>query len=334
MGRVVHVGGRPCHLGGRRAPKVPHRLEMHASRYGLNLGAWPVTPSSTSYGQAPAAQAVLSDILGNDQLGCCTEANSYHLQALRQAAAGLPVFHPTLEQVIATYSRDGGYVPGQPNTDQGCDETVVLANAQNQGITNGSGVDKIAGYLLVDPTNRPLVRAACTAFVGGSICMSLPDAWVTPMPGGPGWTWDVPTGGWKPDPNNGHCYTLLDQSDTALTCGSWAMPFTLTYDALAAGASDAGGGALYFLVDNDILMAASQRAPDGLDWATLIADFNDAGGNLVAPGAPAPTPTGAVTLAMAQSWVAAGIQAAAALETQAQAIAAANAGLAQFWTKP
>lgn len=270
-GRIVPGPNGHVHVGGRLVPKRPHALKLHS--YNVNLAAWPATPASTSYGQTAAAQPVLTDILGNDQLGDCTEANSYHLQALRQAAAGGPVFHPTLDQVIATYSRDGGYVVGQPETDQGCDEVTVLTNAKNLGITNDVTVDKLAGFVQVDASNRDLVRAAVTMFVGASVCMSLPDAWVSPMPSAPGWTWDVPAGGFVPDPSNGHCFTLGDQSDAALQCWSWGMPFTLTYDALAAGGNDGAGGALYVLVDSEILAAASQTAPDGLDWATLIKDF-------------------------------------------------------------
>jgi len=274
MGRIItRPDGRGFHIGGRLVPKARHRFSLHDPKYGLNLQNWPATPASTSYGQAAAAQPVLTDILGNDTLGDCTEANSYHLQALRQAAAGSPVFHPSLDQVIATYSRDGGYIVGQPNTDQGCDEVTVLTNATNLGISSANGVDKLAAFMLVDATNRDLVRAVVSACVGAAICMGLPDAWVTPFPSAPGWTWDVPSGGFVSDPSNGHCFTLGDQSDAALQCWSWGMPFTLTYDALAAGAVEANGGDLYLLVDQDILNAVSQAAPDGLDWALLQSDI-------------------------------------------------------------
>ena len=283
MGRVVVApDGGSLHVGGRVRPAKPHRLMLHAPKYGLNLSAWPATPSQTSYGQNPAAQACLTDVLGNDKLGCCTEANSYHLQALRQAAAGRPVFHPLVGHVIATYSRDGNYDPNDPSTDQGCDENVVLANAQQLGITNGDGVDCIAGYVGVDASNRDLVRACCTMFVGGAICAELPDSWLNSA--APGSTWDFPKDGFNP--SNGHCFTLGDQGDATLAIWSWGRPLILTYDGLAACASGANGGAIYFLVDAEILAAASDAAPDALDWSAVQADFKSLQGPdpIVPPG--------------------------------------------------
>lgn len=275
MGRIItRKDGSKFHVGGRLQPKVSHGIKLHDPKYGLNLASWPATPSSTSYGAIASAQPVLTDVLGNDQLGDCTEADNYHRQALRQAASGGTVFHPTLAQVIATYSRDGGYVPGDPSTDQGCDELTVLRNAKRLGITNGSAADKITGYVVIDPTNVALVRKCVSAFVGASICMGLPDVWIDPFPAAPGWTWDVPSGGFVPNPQNGHCFTLADQDETALECWSWAMRFTLTYDALAAGASDNNGGGLYVILDQEILDRVSQAAPDGLDWACLQKDFD------------------------------------------------------------
>jgi hypothetical protein len=107
--------------------------------------------------------------------------------------------------------------------------------------------------------------------------MGLPDPWVNPFPSAPGWTWDVPSGGFVADPSNGHCFTLGDQTDAMLLGWSWGMPFNLTYDALAAGAVASSGGAFYILVDQDMLNAASQAAPDGLDWALLQSDLDALG---------------------------------------------------------
>jgi hypothetical protein len=274
MGRIItRDDGRKFHIGGRHQPKTPHKMRLHDPKYGLNLSQWPDAPSSTSFGTLPAAQPVLTDILGNDTYGDCTEANSYHLQALRQAASRRTVFHPTLAQVLATYSRDGGFVMGDASTDNGCDEVTVMQNAMNLGITNGDGIDKIAAFIAIDATNRELVRKCISMFVGATVCMAITDAWLAPFPSSPNWTWDVPSGGYVPDPNNGHCFTLADQNDKALQGWSWAMPFTLTYDALAAGAVAATGGAIYIEADQEILDQASQAAPDGLDWACLQADL-------------------------------------------------------------
>jgi hypothetical protein len=274
VGRVVTAGdGGSLHVGGRVRPAKPHGLMLHAPKYGLDLRQWPTTPASTSYGQAPAVQAVLDDALGNDHMGVCTIADGFKRQALRQSSAGSPVYHPPIEQVIATYARDSGYT-GDPSTDRGCDEVVVLSHARDIGIVcSDSGVvDRIVGYMVVDPANRDLVRACASMFVGAAICAELPEQWL--YSAAPGATWDVPAGGYKPAPENGHCYTLLDQDEQGLTITTWGRRMRQTYDALAACASSSNGGGLYVALDAQILNAAAQAAPDGLDWEALIADFN------------------------------------------------------------
>lgn len=289
MGHIITgPNGRKLHIGGRKAPRVQHHLKLHAPEYGLNLSSWP-TPTEIDYGVAPSAQACLFDVLGNDKRGCCTEADAFHGQALRQAAGGRPVFHPSVDQVLGVYSRDGGFDPARPDqTDNGCDETVVLSNEQSEGIISSDGGDVacIQGYVLVDACNRDLVRAAVSAFVGASVCMAIPDGLLNPFPSSPGWVWDVPTGGWVPDPNNGHCWTISGQTDRDVPMWSWAMSARLTYDALAAGAVASSGGALYIRLDAQILDAASQKAPDGLDWDALRADLSAIAPSIIIPPGP------------------------------------------------
>lgn len=265
-GRVVN--GR--HVGGRT---LPERHGLKLAHYNLNLSAFPKTPSETHFSEAPAAQACLTDILGNDLYGCCTEADQYHRQALRQAAAGAPVYHPPVGVVLATYSRDGGYVPGDPSTDQGCDETVVLGNAAKLGFTNGAGVYRTSGFVLV-PAKRDIVRATLSAFVGLAACAQLPDAYVQDT-NGPGYVWKKAG---PPNPKNGHCYTLTDQSDAELRMGTWGLPGRYDYEACEYYNAEEQGGSLYAELDEDLLVAAIKRAPDGLDWKQLVTDFQALGG--------------------------------------------------------
>jgi len=284
MSRVVtHANGRKIHVGGRRIPKVAHPILLHAKKYGLDLSKWPITPSSTSWGSAPAAQACLTDILGNDQYGDCTEADQYHRQAIRQAAAGSAVYHPAVGVVLATYSRDSGFDPNNPTaTDNGCDETVVLGNDVSQGITNESGLAKAAGFIALDGSNIALIKAVVAACPGGTpICASLASSWIQQAQA-PGFTWDVPSDGFNPQ--DGHCFTLGDFGNRprAFNIWTWAMPAFITEDAFVAATNESNGGAVYWVVDQEILNAVSQQAPDGLDWAQLIADFQDAGGSVVA----------------------------------------------------
>jgi len=288
MGRIHVVNNRKLHVGGRLIPQFAHGLHLHSPRYRLNLAKWPTPPASTSWGDAPAAQAVLTNILGNDQLGDCTEADQYHRQAIRQAAAGSSVYPVTLQDVIATYSRDGGYNPNVPSTDQGCDETVVLQNAITSGIVSGSGPAMSAGYIAIDGTNIDMITKVISVFPGGTpICGCLPQSWIDAVTG-PGFVWPLPTDAFVP--TNGHCWTLSDYDTMRARVWTWGIPGYMTWDAIAAVTSVANGGALYLEVNSEILNAASQLAPDGLDWSTLIDDFDSLGGTVAPPPAPAPAP--------------------------------------------
>jgi hypothetical protein len=293
VGRIVSIGDQAVHIGGRLTPKSALAINLSHPRFGLNLGilAKLTGRSAVDYATLAAAQSVLQDILGNDKFGNCTEADQYHQQAMRQAAAGIPVFHPTLSQVLATYSRDSGFVMGQPSTDVGCDENTVLQNAQSYGISNGPGatdVDKILGYAAVDSSNVQLWQFCIDAFVGGSFCAQLAQQCVSPMPSGPGWTWDVPQGGYVPVPQDGHCMTISGYDSVAkmVKAQSWAMPFEATYAFLEAAAAEENGGSLFFRLDQEIINKITQQAPDLLDWTAVVNAFNALPSGVMQPVGP------------------------------------------------
>ena len=188
-----------------------------------------------------------------------------------------------------------GFDPANPTaTDNGCDETVVLGNDVSQGITNGSGVAKAAGFIQIDGTNQDVIRAVIAAFPGGTnVCAALAQSWID-QASAPGFTWDVPPDGFNPQ--DGHCFMLSDFDPQSALIWTWGMPARITWAALAACTSTANGGALYLVCDQEVLNAASQRAPDGLDWATLISDFNSLGGTVPAPAPAPPDPPIVTTL--------------------------------------
>jgi len=112
---------------------------------------------------------------------------------------------------------------------------------------------------------------------------------------------------------------------------TWGLIGTLTWAAIAELCTEAGGGEVYTLLSPDEVAKGQTKAPNGIDWASMIADFDALGGNVPVPTPPAPvpptptpptpvpptpippTPVTTVTLAQAQAW--------------------ANAGLATNWPK-
>jgi hypothetical protein len=292
-GRIEVIGGRSVHLGGRKVPRVRHTIWLDHPKYGLNLGVLAKLTSVPfiDYGTNPACAAVLRDILGNDAQGDCTEADQYHRQAMRQAAAGGAVYHPTLSQVLATYSRDSGYIIGQPATDVGCDENTVLSNAQFYGISCGpaaTDVNKIQAYALVGTSNTALTEFCLSEFVGGSFCTGLPDYCVSPMPSGPGWLWQIQGGSFQADPRNGHCMSIggYDRANKIIKGQSWGMPFEMSYDFFIAGSDASNNGSFMISLDQDMINAMTGKAPDLLDWQAVLTDYSKLPSGVMTPPGP------------------------------------------------
>jgi hypothetical protein len=255
---------------GRKRPSVRHRLRLE--NYSLDLRALPVPPETTDYEKQAAA--ALSQLYDNDTLGDCVIAGGYHLLGVRTGNSTGTPFVAADAQIVGDYTAIGGYQPGIPSTDQGCDETVALNYWSQHGYANG---DKLAGFVTVDATNVQLVKAASFLFEGLFLGVELPDAWVANEPSSSGFTWDVAG---DPDPSNGHCVVGVDYSDAGLLISTWGMTGTMTFEALAKYAVPSANGELYALISQDAIEAGKQIAPNGLDWAMLEADFKTMGGTL------------------------------------------------------
>lgn len=295
-----HLSGRTIRFG-RRAPD-PNAAKLRFETYATAL---PTPPASVDY--SPKAMSALSLIYLNDQLGDCVIAGGYHFEGLATANAGAPVYIATDGQITADYTAIGGYIPGNPSTDQGCDEITALNYWQNKGFANNT---KLAGWLALNATSQLQVQQSLWLFESAFFGISLPDAWVNPFPSGNGFVWNDGT----PDPENGHCVIGTGYNTSGIQIATWGMIGTLTWQAVHHLATAGAGGALYALLTPDVISKAQAKAPSGFDWATLIADFNALGGHIPAPApvtppAPSPSPTPVVkthTLAEAQAILAAG----------------------------
>ena len=328
--KTVHTPhlGRDVKLGGRKARRVwgPH---LQLGKY--LRAAMPDTPASCDY--TAQAMASLSNVYDNDTLGCCVIAGLNHVMGVEtgNADGGQPVV-VTNDQIVKEYGAIGGYVPGDAATDQGCDEKTAFDYYSQQGWSNGT---KAAGYLAVDATNRAEVQAAIYLFENVIYGVSLPDGWVNPFPGGNGFTWDVAG---APDPQNGHCFVAAGYDATGTKICTWGLLGTLTWAANAAYAVDsAQGGMLWVILSPDEISKAQSKAPNGVDWSSLVSDFDAIGGNIQPTPpvpAPSPAPNGSVSLAQAQSWASGGLSAGFPLLTRGQAVSVVNAALAKNWPGP
>ena len=276
--KTVHhpASGKTFKLGRKRpVARCPRfALKNYLTR------SMPPPPATCDYTQ-PAA-AALAEMYDNDTLGDCVIAGMAHVVGVLTANAGAKPFLYTNKQIIGLYSAIGGYVPGDPSTDQGCDEQTALNYWENNGAlppktTSPTGSHKIAGWMTVDSTNLQEVQTALWLFENLYFGLELPDAWVNPAPQASGFTWDVAG---APDPNNGHCVVGVGYTAAGVVIDTWGMTGLMTNAAVAQYPNQGSGGELYTVVSMDAIGKANQKAPNGFDWSQLIADFDSMGGSV------------------------------------------------------
>lgn len=240
----------------------------------INFSVIPAAPTTCSY--ASAAMASLSQIFLNDQLGDCVIAMLAHLiGVLTGNGTGTP-FVFTADQIISLYGAIGGYVPGNPSTDNGCDEITAL----NHLVTHGApiGHNKAKAYLWVDPTNLELYRQTLWLFENLLYGVDLPDAWVNPMPSGSGFVWDAAG---PADPNNGHAFLGCGYTAEGIEIDTWGMLGTVTDAATETYCAGAVDGQLFCALSPEVIVRATQKAPSGFDWEQLAADFDAVAGKTI-----------------------------------------------------
>jgi hypothetical protein len=297
---IPHLGHH-VHFGRVRSrSNTPH---LKLARYAAAL---PPPPAAIDY--TKPALAALKNVYLNDTYGDCVIAGGYHIEAVATGGAGA-LFTASPAQIIADYSAIGGYVPGNPATDQGCDLQTAMNYWVQKGFRNGT---KLAGWLAVDPKNKVELQQALWLFENLYFGIELPDAWITPFPAADGFVWD----NGPPDNQNGHCVAGVGYGAAGVTIDTWGMFGTMTWSAIGSLASAAEGGEVYVLLTPDMIAKATQKAPNGFDWATLASDFNALGGHVPIPvpppppppppPAPAPHPAPTLNLAQAQAVLAAG----------------------------
>ena len=235
----------------------------------------PPPPASSDY--STNASKALSEMYLNDTLGDCVIAGIGHVVGVLTGGAGDQYIYSDT-QVTELYSAIGGYVPGHPNTDHGCDEQTALNYWQHNGAPKG--IHRIAGWISVNGADPEEYRTALWLFENLYFGLELPDKWLNPEPTKPGFTWDVAG---PPDPNNGHCIVGVGYTNKAVKICTWGMLGYLTDAAIAKYATTAGAGELYTVISQDAINKAAAKAPSGFDWSQLVADFDSMGGNISPP---------------------------------------------------
>lgn len=267
LARSVVIGGRQT---------KPRKMRMHFQHYVRKTGL-PEPPAFCDY--SGAAIAALRDVMGNDDAGNCVYAAGYHHVALVTGNAG-NLFHATTDQVNADYSAVSGYVPGDPSTDVGADPKDAIDYWIGHGFANGT---KAVARLALDPSNPKQIKQAVHLFEGAMIGGPLGRSWIDPFPERDGFVWDD-AGDY--DSRSGHEVCVFGYGPFGPNIDTWGLLGQMTWEAVAQFCSSWRGGDMFVILTPDIINKAQNKAPNGLDWAQLTADFNALGGSAPPPPAP------------------------------------------------
>jgi hypothetical protein len=253
---------------GKLAPRIDSRTLLMA-KYTQELPPapkfeiWTAVPQDTYPDPWP--------MFANDRLGDCVPAAAGHQIAAWTANAGNP-FMPEECDILKAYEDIGGYVPGQPWTDQGC----FMLDALNYWRKTGIAKHKIGAFVALDlqnkidgPTHRIVeIMQAVWLFGGAYIGLGLPitarcqDIWTVPD-GGPDaggnnapWSW------------GGHCVPVVEYSRTGVKVITWGRELWASWHFIYQYCDEA-----YGILSPDWISTAG-TSPNGFDLATLAKDLD------------------------------------------------------------
>lgn len=256
-----------------RTPFNPERPHLVLEKY-----LHPRTPLSraslppvTLLADVDRASAVPSwPMYMNDQLGCCVPAGKGHMfGAMSWYGSGVEALFADSE-IVATYSRDGGYVAGEASTDQGCDMQTALANAVTYGMTDTTGkVHKALGYARFgNPADEVLLGQVLDVFGSVYVGINVQQVIETEFDAGQPWTY-VPGQPWA----GGHCVVLQRRypstSAPVLEYVTWGA-LQRAYSTFQAHAAEEA----WAVVTQD-WVRANGTSVEGMNVAQLLADMAD-----------------------------------------------------------
>jgi hypothetical protein len=184
-----------------------------------------LTPPPSAVDYTTGMPADLGMML-NDRLGDCTCAAFYHaIQVWTFHTQNHVVTYPDID-VELLYEKADGYVPNNPNTDQGGNEQHVLTYLlQNGAPIVGHSSHKIAAFVQLNVKNSLHIKSAINdcgvAYIGFTVPSYL-------MQGEPPAIWDI-NPNWDGQIEGGHAVILAGYSPQGLKVISWGRVYTMTW---------------------------------------------------------------------------------------------------------
>lgn len=199
---------------------------------------------------------------GNDTLGDCVIAAAGHAVGQWTYKANKNEALLSSAQIIQGYRDVGGYVPGDPTTDNGCDMLTAL----NYWRKTGFGGHKILAFAEVNPQNMNEVEQAIWLFGNLYTGVQLPisvqgkDFWALPS----SLSGDGAPGSW-----GGHCIPIMSYDNSAMCCVTWGQTLDLSRAFFSAYADEC-----YVALSTDWLNAHTDLSPGNLNLGQLQADLH------------------------------------------------------------
>lgn len=207
-------------------------------------------------------------MLANDTLGDCVCAMMLHSIEDWHLDAGTPVPAFTDQDAISWYSEIGGYVVGDPSTDQGCDEDVAMGKWKGGELpeTSDGVLHQAAGTIGINPKNTDLVKRAIAEFADVQLAIELP---ITAQ----GQTeWDV-VGDPNHDDNSkpgswgGHGIPGREYDAHTVKVVTWGAELLMTWGMFGAYVVQS------FAVASKEMLNKSGVGPSGVQWDDLTSDL-------------------------------------------------------------
>lgn len=243
--------------------KAPHPKETHPRLTLENYAvtALPKAPSLVDY----ASKVANWPMYLNDSIGDCTCADAGHTIQAWTAYASSEVTVPD-SAVLNLYEKVGGYVPGDPSTDNGANIQDILAYWQKNGIAG----HKISAFAEInDCTNPWLLKQALDIFGSVYLGINCPASAQDQFSAGEPWSY-VPGSPIE----GGHAIALQQMVPVGNRIGimgvvTWGQLHPMTLDFAKNYIEEA-----WVMISPDF-MEANGESVSGFDVVQLEADFRN-----------------------------------------------------------
>lgn len=235
---------------GKKAVKLDKRT-LKLEKY---LSKALVPPHNLNWGK-PIQQW---QMMKNDEIGDCTCAGAGHLIMTWTANAGV-LYTPPDNEILKAYEATGGYIPGDPSTDNGATELDVL----NYWRRNGIAGHKIGAFVSINPRNIQHLKIAAWLFGGIYTGVMLTQSDMDAIQSGEN-TWRYN----KSPFIGGHAVPAIGYNNKGFQFITWGMVQTATYEWVYNRVEEA-----YAIISHDWIKNTG-KAPSGFDINQLSNDLN------------------------------------------------------------